>query len=407
MRRSTLYLLVITIFFFTLALRSISRLLSLLIEDAATDVVHSSELQALNSTQSQLIPKIIHQTYINSSIPERWRLAQQSCIEMHPDYEYKFWTDESGRAFIEREYPWFYEAFVGYPYNIQRADAIRYFALAHYGGVYLDLDNGCRRRLDPLLRFPAWVHLTKPTGISNDGMGATPRHPFFLFVIDQLQHYNKNWILPYITIMSTTGPLFLSIVWKSYMQLHLEEEVNWNGRVRVLTPEDYFQLNTSFFNLYGGNSWHSGDARFILWMGKHWLSTILAGSSILAGVGFCVWWAYGRLFQLHKPVTHDSVEGPSPRVLPHRSLRFPQWRAWNWRNVTHRSFWAHVSPSLEHGLGTEICHGYEILKNLRCYLKTKRRHALCQPHKQPSHLGHVQCLFNGEGVRHLEVTAHT
>ena len=38
-------------------------------------------------------------------------------------------------------YPWFLETWDNYPFNIERADAIRYFVLAHYGGVYIDLDD--------------------------------------------------------------------------------------------------------------------------------------------------------------------------------------------------------------------------------------------------------------------------
>lgn len=38
---------------------------------------------------AQYIPKIIHQTYINESVPEHWREAQRSCIDLHEDYEYK------------------------------------------------------------------------------------------------------------------------------------------------------------------------------------------------------------------------------------------------------------------------------------------------------------------------------
>ena len=252
---------------------------------------------------------------------------------MHPDYEYKFWSDEASLAFIEKEYPWFRETFVKYPHNIQRADAIRYFVLAHYGGVYIDLDNGCRHRLDPLLQFPAWLHVTNPTGISNDGMGATPRHPFFLFVIDQLQPYNRHWILPYVTVMSTTGPLFLSIIWKRYMQLHLKEGADWNGRVRVLTPDDYFQRDTAFFDMYGGSSWHDDDAKLILWIGKHWLSTTVAGLSMAAVVGLCIWWAYGRMVQPHKSGDDGSPGRARTRLPLYGGFRLPLWRAWNWRNV--------------------------------------------------------------------------
>ena len=45
------------------------------------------------------------------------------------------WTDASSREFIANEYPWFLDTFDGYTYPIQRADAIRYFVLHHYGGV--------------------------------------------------------------------------------------------------------------------------------------------------------------------------------------------------------------------------------------------------------------------------------
>ena len=60
---------------------------------------------------------------------------------MHEDYEYKLWTDAGSREFIATEYPWFLDSFDNYDYPIQRADAIRYFVLAHFGGIYIDLDD--------------------------------------------------------------------------------------------------------------------------------------------------------------------------------------------------------------------------------------------------------------------------
>ncbi len=56
---------------------------------------------------------------------------------------FQLWTDEQSRNFIAAEYPWFLETFDGYKYPIQRADSIRYFVLAHYGGIYIDLDDEC------------------------------------------------------------------------------------------------------------------------------------------------------------------------------------------------------------------------------------------------------------------------
>ena len=53
------------------------------------------------------------------------------------------WTNKKSRDFIAKEYPWFLETYDNYPYPIMRADAIRYFILSFYGGIYLDLDDVC------------------------------------------------------------------------------------------------------------------------------------------------------------------------------------------------------------------------------------------------------------------------
>lgn len=53
----------------------------------------------------------------------------------------QLWTEETSREFIETEYPWFLRTYDRYLYPVQRVDAVRYFLLMHYGGIYLDLDN--------------------------------------------------------------------------------------------------------------------------------------------------------------------------------------------------------------------------------------------------------------------------
>jgi mannosyltransferase OCH1-like enzyme len=195
------------------------------------------------------------------------------------------WTDAKARKFISEEYPWFLDTFDSYPYGIQRADTIRYFILQHYGGIYLDLDDGCNRRLDPLLSYSAWVRRTVPTGISNDAMGSVPNHPFFAHVVNSLKKYNRNWGMPYITVMYSTGPLFLSVMWKEYM---------WQTRpaaehVRLLMPAEYRGFPSSFFNISKGSSWHGKDAQTIFWMGKHWVLLTVAGFAMAGIVGASLW----------------------------------------------------------------------------------------------------------------------
>ncbi|KAM3071900.1 CSG1/SUR1-like protein [Clarireedia jacksonii] len=292
MRRGTLIFLVINFIIIGFLVNAFSTLISLLFEDGAADAIHRSEIPAPGSdlidNRKQLIPKIIHQTYINTSIPLQWKAGQQSCIDLHEDYEYKLWTDAKSREFIAAEYPWFLETFDNYPFPIQRADAIRYFVLAFYGGIYIDLDDGCNRRLDPLLSYPAWLRRTIPTGISNDAMGSVPQHPFFLRVIESLQSYNRNWGMPYITVMYSTGPLFLSALWVEWSKVAHEE----GDRVRNLMPDEYNKHAWSFFNISKGSSWHGNDAQTIFWMGRHWLLLTVSGFAIAGVIGGCLWWTW-------------------------------------------------------------------------------------------------------------------
>ncbi|KAK3202413.1 hypothetical protein GRF29_161g1125721 [Pseudopithomyces chartarum] len=289
MRRGVTIFLITTVVLLGFAVHHVWTLLELLVVDGREDAILRAELPAPDSAaiseRPQLIPKIIHQTYINESIPAHWKGPQQSCIEKHPDYEYKLWTDKKSREFIAAEYPWFLETFDGYPYPIQRADAIRYFVLHHFGGIYIDLDDGCNRSLDPLLAYPAWVRKTNPTGISNDAMGSVPRHKFFLNAIDRLPDYNRRWPLPYITVMASTGPLYLSVIWRHYNKLAPEGL----DRVRVLFPAEYNGNSWSFFTHHLGNSWHNNDVKLIFWMASHWMVITVLGFAIGLTLLWCIY----------------------------------------------------------------------------------------------------------------------
>ncbi len=99
-------------------------------------------------------------------------------------------------------------------------------------------------------------------------MGAVPSHPFFLEAIKSLQGYNHNWQFPYITIMSSTGPLYLSLIWRHYNTLqHTAAE-----RVRLLLAAENKEHSWSFFYHYMGSSWHMWDAHLIFWV---WLTLVI------------------------------------------------------------------------------------------------------------------------------------
>lgn len=264
-------------------------------------------LGAYNGTHpvrpGERIPRLIHQTWKSVHVPAKWQADSAGCRAMHPDYDYILWTDEDARAFIAAEYPWFLQTFDAYPYNIERADAIRYFVLHHYGGIYMDLDMGCVRPMDPLLQFEVVLPQTKPVGVSNDLMLAAPGHPFLSHTIHLLKKCSRNFHVPYMTIMFSTGPMFLSGAYGQYSRLHglvlpstPDDPERGKRGVRILPQILYGKLQNpppglhvqpgAFYSHYYGSSWHAGDAGLIKTLGKSgWLVVV---------IGVCVvgLWAY-------------------------------------------------------------------------------------------------------------------
>ncbi|KAK0232868.1 nucleotide-diphospho-sugar transferase [Armillaria fumosa] len=236
------------------------------------------------------VPRLFHQTAKTDILAEKWRLVSLQCRDLMPDYEYILWTDESSRNFISEYYPWFLRTYDGYRFPIQRADVIRYFVLHHYGGIYYDVDIGCKRPLDPLLTYPVILPKTIPVGVSNDLMFSTKAHPFFAQLIHNLTTFDHSWFLNYPTVMFSTGPMFLSIQYAIWTSSHAAA---LSDPIRIL-PKSLYGKNAkdgeaphSFFSHFYGSSWHADDAAFIGFLG-HWGNKLmLAGLVVLiAGLVF-------------------------------------------------------------------------------------------------------------------------
>jgi mannosyltransferase OCH1-like enzyme len=88
------------------------------------------------------IPKIIHQQWKNDNIPHKFTKWRNKFLQYfpEPEYQHMIWTDTKGRELIKDYYPWFLKTYDEYAHNINRADAVRYFVLHHFGGIYADLD---------------------------------------------------------------------------------------------------------------------------------------------------------------------------------------------------------------------------------------------------------------------------
>ncbi|MEW2625437.1 glycosyltransferase [Streptomyces sp. NPDC048106] len=166
------------------------------------------------------IPELIHQTWADIDVPAQWREWVDSWKKFHPGWKYRLWTDTESRSFLEEHYPWFVPVYDGYPDPVMRADAIRYFLLGHFGGVYVDLDVECRRPVGELLtgrglvlgcepelhtRLPPARHRALGRIVGNAFIASAPGHPFWAHVHRELV---RTHLLP--NSLDVSGPFFLT-----------------------------------------------------------------------------------------------------------------------------------------------------------------------------------------------------
>jgi hypothetical protein len=161
------------------------------------------------------IPKIIHQTWKTTVIPIEWKEFQSSWQRFHPDWQYILWTNEDNRRFIETHYPEFITTYDDYSYDIQRADAVRYFILHHFGGIYADLDLECLRPMDDAILDRPFVTAYEPEAhvvqlresymVGNAFMASIPESLCLNRIIETMKTRSPR-IVSHKEVLSSTGP---------------------------------------------------------------------------------------------------------------------------------------------------------------------------------------------------------
>jgi hypothetical protein len=198
------------------------------------------------------IPAILHQTWKTKNVPEEWQRLARSWQTLNPSWHYHLWTDEANRAFVAEHYAQLLATYDGYPYAIQRADAVRYCLLHHYGGVYADLDIECLRPIDGLMQERRFIAVLEPDVqaidlgfdrvVSNAILAAAPAHPFLAFVIDTLSRDCRRAVT-HRDVLETTGPLMLSRALQRYLgDLDDPVEAGVYGDMTVLLSVTAFPL---------------------------------------------------------------------------------------------------------------------------------------------------------------------
>lgn len=240
------------------------------------------------SNDSAIVPRIIHQVKLGGlKMKPTWTAARQSCLKTHPQWEFKLWEDKEGDEFVKEQYPQIFDHYRGYklgelhslesctcsltnvyllPAEIQRANILRYLVLDHYGGMYLDLDLRCLQPLDPMRNESLVTPPANPTGINNAFIVSSPHHPFWKHVVEAIPRYDLGWFnSPYLTNMFSTGCHFLSTI---HRQMPYSERKSSNVKILDQKHKLNGHVTTPLFEHLGASSWHKGDAKMVLMLGK-------------------------------------------------------------------------------------------------------------------------------------------
>ncbi len=224
--------------------------------------LYQTKRPTINTERKNSIPKIIHQIWIGKSFPKEFYLFQESCKRLHPDWEYRLWTQDdlyrlqlTNKAFIKESRN---------PGEI--SDLLRYEILYQFGGVYLDCDIECLLALDELNdMYDLYVGLQPlDTGYVQLGigvLGACPKHPIIKAAIDGIV---CTWRKDEYKHMATvrTGPMYFT---KKFIEYHRDSEKN------IALPSFYFYPLGSIAFDVNKKLWQKVGAYTVHHWAKSWL----------------------------------------------------------------------------------------------------------------------------------------
>src|SRR5436190_3000052 len=175
------------------------------------------------------IPKIIHQIWLGSDVPESFIALQESWIEFHlgRDWCYKLWTDADVAQMVLYNQE-FYDATDNYGV---KADILRWEIVYAFGGIYADMDAECLRSFDELLSYDFFTALqpldTFFVQLGAALFGAVPGHPILKHCIETIK---DDWNLQ--GAPKKTGPVHFT---KSFYAT-----AGKNGMRDIALPAYYF-----------------------------------------------------------------------------------------------------------------------------------------------------------------------
>jgi mannosyltransferase OCH1-like enzyme len=245
---------------------------------------------SVSSTESKsiigdvCIPKIIMQTWKNNKVPKKWRPSPESIQRYMPDWKHVLMTDDDNYKFIEEHFPDFLPYYEDFPYNIQRADAIRACWLYVHGGIYMDLDFEIQQDLSPLfygnneLYFVASGNVGST--ITNSFMASKPGNPFWLEYIEEMKKPAPSYAWgKHFTVMGTTGPIALNRIVRSWP--HVIGLLPSKTIMPCSVCSTVCEVENVYLKPLEGGSWNGWDSKCLNFFLCNWRPVVLVVTIIL------------------------------------------------------------------------------------------------------------------------------
>lgn len=136
--------------------------------------------------------------------------------------------------------------------------------------------------MTPLLYYPAFVIDGGRGALSNDVLGASPNHPYWILMTESLTSYSWNYPFPYITISYASGQWFETAIWSKYYKAKGGDEAD--DGVRVLSDPRMGEHTLVFWFHTRGGTWDNWDNRLFAWIGSNLLPFFVIVSGGIVGI---------------------------------------------------------------------------------------------------------------------------
>ncbi len=216
------------------------------------------------NSASNVIPKIIHQTWKTSDLPPLFARCRRSWLRRHPSWTYRFYTDQDCSRFVRTRCPAFYRLYQSLARPVQQADLFRYLVVYLEGGIYADMDMHCFKPLDPLIKktdvlftkealitrcYQRQLGYAQPFQVANCIFAARPGHPFLKIILDHVKTAGAGPVLTDADVESQTGPRMLTRLFFSAPQT-VTDKIRLLPPICLMSPDiypDVFPLNINMY----------------------------------------------------------------------------------------------------------------------------------------------------------------